>query len=115
MIREGETGLMAASGDEASLADALSAMAALSSAERAAMGKVGRTWMASEFSATNYRDRTLALTARLVPGELFDFQQENVVGPEGTSLVSVKDTALTFGHRLCTLPFNPTGESVQRP
>ena len=68
MIREGETGLMAASGDEASLADALSAMAGLSSAERAAMGKVGRAWMASEFSATNYRDRTLALYRTLGAG-----------------------------------------------
>ena len=68
MIREGETGLMAASGDETSLADALSAMAGLSSAERAAMGKVGRAWMASEFSATNYRDRTLALYRTLGAG-----------------------------------------------
>lgn len=68
MIREGETGLMAASGDEGSLADALSAMAARGSAERAAMGRAGRTWMAREFSSAAYRDRTLALYRDLGAG-----------------------------------------------
>ncbi len=61
MIREGETGLMAVSGDAHSLAEALSAMAARTPWDRAAMGRIGRGWIASEFSAAAYRDRTLAL------------------------------------------------------
>ena len=61
MIRDGETGLMAASGDAESLAAALSALAARQPAERAAMGRTGRDWIAAEFSAAAYRDRTLAL------------------------------------------------------
>ncbi len=68
MIREGETGIMAVSGDEVSLADALSAMAARSTAERTAMGQAGRAWMGSEFSAANYRDRMLSLYHTLGAG-----------------------------------------------
>ncbi len=68
MIREGETGTMSVSGDDASLADALSAMAARGRAERAAMGRAGRVWMASEFSSASYRDRTLALYRELGAG-----------------------------------------------
>jgi glycosyltransferase involved in cell wall biosynthesis len=61
MIREGETGLLSLPGDAASLADALTAMAAKSAAERTAMGRAGRQWIAREFSASAYLDRTLAL------------------------------------------------------
>ena len=68
MIREGETGIMAASGDYASLANALSAMTSLGSTGRTAMGRTGRSWMASEFSAASFRDRTLALYRELGAG-----------------------------------------------
>ncbi len=61
MIREGETGLLSLPGDAASLADALTAMAAKSAAERGAMGRAGRQWIAREFSASAYLERTLAL------------------------------------------------------
>lgn len=65
MIRQGETGLLAISGDAGDLAARLSDLAALSATERAAMGRAGRDWIASEFSATAYRDRTLELYATL--------------------------------------------------
>ncbi len=61
MIREGETGSLCVSGDARSLADALSAMAARTPSERIAMGRAGRNWIAAEFSAATWRDRTLAL------------------------------------------------------
>ncbi|THK36244.1 glycosyltransferase family 1 protein [Ensifer sp. MPMI2T] len=65
MVKEGETGLLAASGDVEDLARALSAMAALAPAARAHMGAAGRAWIASEFSAAAYRARTLDLYAAL--------------------------------------------------
>lgn len=65
MVKEGETGLLAASGDVEGLASALSAMAALAPAVRAQMGAAGRAWIASEFSAGAYRARTLDLYASL--------------------------------------------------
>lgn len=61
MVRDGETGLLAASGDAEDLARKLSALAALTAARRAEMGRAGREWIAWEFSAAAYRDRTLAL------------------------------------------------------
>ncbi|MDK1492358.1 glycosyltransferase family 4 protein [Sinorhizobium sp. 7-81] len=63
MVKEGETGLMATSGEVEDLARALNAMAALTPAVRAQMGAAGRTWIASEFSAAAYRARTLDLYA----------------------------------------------------
>ncbi|MCA1405852.1 glycosyltransferase family 4 protein [Ensifer sp. IC3342] len=65
MVREGETGLLAASGNVEDLASALSAMAALTPAVRVQMGAAGRAWIASEFSAAAYRVRTLELYATL--------------------------------------------------
>ncbi|MCY1329815.1 D-inositol-3-phosphate glycosyltransferase [compost metagenome] len=69
MIREGETGMTAKPGDADDLARALTRMAALPSSERAGMGASGRRWVASEFSAAAYRDRTLDLYASLGAGE----------------------------------------------
>ncbi|CCE99771.1 glycosyltransferase family 4 protein [Sinorhizobium fredii] len=65
MVREGETGLLAASGKPEDLARALSAMAAHSPAARRRMGSEGRSWISSEFSAAAYRARTLDLYASL--------------------------------------------------
>jgi glycosyltransferase involved in cell wall biosynthesis len=65
MIREGETGLTAISGDADDLARTLERMAALPVSGRAAMGASGRRWVASEFSAAAYRSRTLDLYAAL--------------------------------------------------
>ena len=49
--------------DAEDLARKLSALAALTAARRAEMGRAGREWIAWEFSAAAYRDRTLALVA----------------------------------------------------
>ncbi|MBB5049374.1 glycosyltransferase involved in cell wall biosynthesis [Rhodopseudomonas rhenobacensis] len=65
MVRDGETGLLARPGDVDDLADKLGQLAALSVAQRAQMGDSGRQWIAQEFSAQAYRDRTLALYAEL--------------------------------------------------
>lgn len=65
MIREGETGMLARSGDAQDLAGALLRMAALSPAARAAMGAAGRAWIEADFSAAAYRARTLDLYAAL--------------------------------------------------
>ncbi|MQW90469.1 glycosyltransferase [Sinorhizobium saheli] len=65
MVREGETGMLARSGAVEELASALGAMAALTPAARARMGAAGRAWIASEFSAAAYRERTLDLYASL--------------------------------------------------
>ncbi len=61
MVREGETGVLAASADVEDLARALNEMAALSPAGRARMGAEGRSWIGREFSAAAYRARTLEL------------------------------------------------------
>ena len=65
MIREDETGMLSTPGDAESLADALAVMAARGASVRAAMGRAGRQWIATEFSAAAYRERTLALYAAL--------------------------------------------------
>ncbi|WEX74933.1 glycosyltransferase family 4 protein [Sinorhizobium numidicum] len=65
MVREGETGLLAASGQVEDLARALREMAAFSPTARARMGAAGRSWIASEFSAAAYRTRTLDLYSAL--------------------------------------------------
>jgi glycosyltransferase involved in cell wall biosynthesis len=65
MVREGETGLLAASGDVDDLSRILREMAALSPAARARMGAEGRSWIAGDFSADAYRARTLDLYAAL--------------------------------------------------
>ncbi|WP_331372784.1 glycosyltransferase family 4 protein [Sinorhizobium chiapasense] len=65
MVKEGETGLLAAAGDGEDLARVLNAMADLAPAVRAQMGAAGRAWIAGEFSAAAYRARTLDLYAAL--------------------------------------------------
>lgn len=65
MIRDGETGLLAASGDVEDLAQKLVKLAALSDADRKRMGRSGRDWIAQEFSAAAYCDRTLELYTML--------------------------------------------------
>lgn len=68
MVREGETGSLSTPGDAQSLADALAALAARGPGARKAMGKAGRRWIATEFSAAAYRDRTLDLYRALGAG-----------------------------------------------
>ncbi|MBN9436372.1 glycosyltransferase family 4 protein [Bosea sp. (in: a-proteobacteria)] len=65
MVREGETGMLSAAGDVQGLASKLAALAALSGAERRRMGLAGRDWIAREFSAAAYQERTLALYSAL--------------------------------------------------
>lgn len=66
LIRPGETGDSAAPASAESLAAALARMAGRSPAERSAMGKAGRQWVAENFSRTLYRDRMMALYAELI-------------------------------------------------
>ncbi|MFC3691673.1 glycosyltransferase family 4 protein [Chenggangzhangella methanolivorans] len=61
LVREGETGLLARSGDVEDLAGAMSRMAALRSGERRRMGAAGREWVLADFSQNAHRDRLLAL------------------------------------------------------
>jgi len=61
MIREGETGLAAKSGDPDDLARAMADLASRSPSERSAMGLAGREWISKEFSREAYRQRTLDL------------------------------------------------------
>lgn len=61
MIRDGETGLLAAPGDVDDLARKLTTLAAFSVARRKQMGDAARAWVAKEFSSVAYRDRMLAL------------------------------------------------------
>tara|TARA_Y100000815_G_scaffold232876_2_gene223828 strand:- start:60423 stop:61709 length:1287 start_codon:yes stop_codon:yes gene_type:complete len=61
LIRAGETGVLAASGNVEDLARALSHIAGLAPAERKAMGAAGRSWVQREFSPYAYRDRMLSL------------------------------------------------------
>lgn len=65
MIRDGETGMLVTSGDAQDLARKLTSLAALSVADRKKMGHAGRRWIAREFSAEAYRDRTLELYVTL--------------------------------------------------
>ncbi|HEV7309715.1 glycosyltransferase family 4 protein [Ensifer sp.] len=65
MIVDNETGLTARSGNVDDLADTLTKMATLSAEGRASMGRSGRAWIAREFSAEAYRQRTLDLYAAL--------------------------------------------------
>ncbi|MGO4675380.1 glycosyltransferase family 4 protein [Bosea sp. 2YAB26] len=65
MIREKETGMLVTSGDAQDLAQKLGDLAALPAAERARMGAAGRKWIAADFSAAAFRDRTLNLYAAL--------------------------------------------------
>lgn len=65
LVRSGETGLVARSGDSESLSAAIETMHALGPARRAQMGRAGRDWVANEFSAARYRDRMGALYAEL--------------------------------------------------
>jgi len=65
MVRDGETGYLARPGDVNDLADKLGTLAAVSVAQRAQIGASGRQWIAQDFSAQAYRDRTLSLYAEL--------------------------------------------------
>ncbi len=61
LVGEGETGLLAESGNVLALAEALAALAALSPTARAGMGAAGRDWVGRAFSPDRYRERTLTL------------------------------------------------------
>lgn len=68
LIEEGETGLIAAPGNAEDLARTLSAMSALTPAQRLEMGRTGRHWARRDFSAEAYFDRTRTLYASLGVG-----------------------------------------------
>lgn len=65
MIRENDTGLIAEAGNIDDLAQQLRRMADLPRAERDKMGRTGRDWVLSDFSAQNYRNTMLKLYASL--------------------------------------------------
>ena len=67
LIRAGETGLTAPSGNATALADTLGRIEAMGPARRAVMGTAGRHWASTNFSAAAYRDRMLELYGQLVP------------------------------------------------
>ena len=66
LVRDGETGLLARSGDVQSLAAALSRMDGLGATRRAQMGAAGKAWVSVEFSAHAYRARMTELYGELV-------------------------------------------------
>jgi len=65
LIRDGETGLTFASGDVESLADALQRFLALPASDISEMGRRGRRWVETEFTASLYRDRILDIYKEL--------------------------------------------------
>jgi glycosyltransferase involved in cell wall biosynthesis len=66
LIRPGETGAIAAPASADSLAETLLQMNGRSAAGRASMGRLGRQWVAENFSRTDYRDRMMALYGELI-------------------------------------------------
>jgi glycosyltransferase involved in cell wall biosynthesis len=66
LVRDGETGLLAQSGDVRSLAAVLSRMEGLGATRRAQMGAAGKAWVSVEFSAHAYRARMTELYGELV-------------------------------------------------
>jgi glycosyltransferase involved in cell wall biosynthesis len=65
LIRDGETGLTFASGNAESLAAALRKMTDRSDQDVEHMGRMGRHWVESEFTADNYRRRILEIYQEL--------------------------------------------------
>ncbi|MGO4339756.1 glycosyltransferase [Labrys sp. KB_33_2] len=65
LVRDGQTGMLAAVADAADLARALGTMAGLTVGERSALGAEGKAWVARDFSASVYRQRMLDLYASL--------------------------------------------------
>lgn len=65
LVRDGETGAIARSGDADDLARVLSAFDALGPARRADMGAAGREWVEAEFSTTAYKNRMVDLYTSL--------------------------------------------------
>ena len=61
LVKEGRTGLLFASGDVQSLADALTKLQSMPDAELSSMGQAGRDLVAAEFSSDRYLERILAL------------------------------------------------------
>ena len=61
LIREGETGITFQSGSVESLAAALRRFADMPDAKLADMGRQGRAWMESDYTAERYRERLLKL------------------------------------------------------
>ena len=65
LIREDITGFQFESGDEASLAAVMKRVATSSDERLAEMGRAGRAWVASEFTAEVYLERMLAVYSEL--------------------------------------------------
>ncbi len=61
LVRENETGALFASGDHQALAETLRRFEAMSQDAIHTMGKAGRAWMESAFTARHYRTRLLDL------------------------------------------------------
>ena len=61
MIRPGETGALAPSGNATALAEAMAAMAAVPERLRSGFGAAGRAWVETAFSPAAYRDGMLDL------------------------------------------------------
>jgi glycosyltransferase involved in cell wall biosynthesis len=65
LVREGETGALFAPGEVEALAAELDRFAKLPNNRLAQMGAAGRRWVEQDFTATNYRNRLLALYGSL--------------------------------------------------
>lgn len=65
LVREGETGLLARSGDPEDLAARMSQMSAIGTDGRRRMGAAGREWALADFSPQAHRERLLALYREL--------------------------------------------------
>lgn len=65
LVREGETGLLARSGDAEDLAARMSELASVGSQARRRMGAIGREWALKDFSPHAHRDRLLDLYREL--------------------------------------------------
>lgn len=65
LVRDGETGAIARSGDAEDLARVISAVEALGPQRRAEMGAAGREWVTADFSTQAYKQRMLDLYAGL--------------------------------------------------
>lgn len=65
LVRDGETGAIARSGDAEDLARVIAAVEALGPQRRAEMGATGREWVEADFSTGAYKQRMLDLYAGL--------------------------------------------------
>ncbi|MEO7774533.1 MAG: glycosyltransferase family 1 protein, partial [Steroidobacteraceae bacterium] len=65
LVRPGQTGEVFQSGSVDALASTLAKVAGMRPADVAAMGRAGRAWMEQSFTIERYRERLVALYARI--------------------------------------------------